>query len=125
MLNKCFNKPKGSRQFQHNNRERGGQDAQDNSAPQYEQGESSGTTVPNLYICRKDGHYANQCPTKDKGKAPTVNMVMSELQQVTTRSKAKQSESEVQEAVRKAAKEWVEDANKNNVNLQNQSHNRH
>ena len=52
-------------------------------------------------------------------------MVMSELQQVTTRSKAKQSESEVQEAVRKAAKEWVEDANKNNVNLQNQSHNRH
>ena len=42
-------------------------------------------------------------------------MVMSELQQVTTRSKRKQSEWEVQELVRKAAKEWVEEANKNNV----------
>ena len=39
---------------------------------------------------------------------------MPELQ-VTTRSKAKQSEWEVQELVRKAAKEWVEEANKNNV----------
>ena len=42
-------------------------------------------------------------------------MVTPELQQVTTRSKTKQSEWEVQEAVRKAAKEWVEEANKNNA----------
>ena len=46
---------------------------------------------------------------------PAVNMVMPEIQQVTTRSKSKQSEWEIQEAVQKAAKEWVEEANKNNV----------
>ena len=42
-------------------------------------------------------------------------MVSPEIQQVTTRSKTKQSEWEVQEAVRKEAKEWVEEANKNNA----------
>ena len=88
---------------------------QDKTTTQYVKGEASGSTVPNCYICRKDGHYANQCPTKDKGKAPTVNMVSPAIQQVTTRSKTKQSEWEVQEAVRKAAKEWVEEANKNNA----------
>ena len=36
------------------------------------------------------------------------------LQQVTTRSKGKQLEWEVQEAVRKMAKEWVEEANNSN-----------
>ena len=41
-------------------------------------------------------------------------MVIPEIQQVTTRSKGKQLEWEIQEAVRKAAKEWVE-ANKNNA----------
>ena len=59
-------------------------------------------------------------------------MVTPELQQVTTRSKSKQSEWEVQEAIGKSAKEWVEEANKKNAsrmlqdmeeqNLQNQSH---
>ena len=44
-----------------------------------------------------------------------MNMVSPAIQQVTTRSKTKQSEWEVQEAVRKAAKEWVEEANKNNA----------
>jgi hypothetical protein len=43
-------------------------------------------------------------------------MVIPEIQQVTTRSKSKQSEWEIQEAVRKAAKEWVEEANQNNEN---------
>ena len=42
-------------------------------------------------------------------------MVSPTIQQVTTRSKTKQSEWEVQEAVWKAAKEWVEEANKNNA----------
>ena len=48
-------------------------------------------------------------------------MVMPEIQQVTTRSKSKQSEWEIHEAIRKATKEWVEEANKNNVSrmLQN------
>ena len=71
--------------------------------------------VPNCYMCRQDGHYAYQCPTKDKGRAPMVYMVSPEIQQVTTRSKTKQSEWEVQEAVRKAVKEWLEEANKNNA----------
>ena len=42
-------------------------------------------------------------------------MVTPELQQVTTRSKSKQSEWEVQEAIGKSAKEWVEEANKKNA----------
>ena len=42
-------------------------------------------------------------------------MVTAEVQQVTTHSKAKQSEWDVQEAVRKVGKEWVEEANNNNV----------
>ena len=42
-------------------------------------------------------------------------MVAPEIQQVTTRNKGKQSEWEVQDVVRKAAKEWVEEANKNNI----------
>ena len=42
-------------------------------------------------------------------------MVTGEVQQVTTQSKAKQSEWDIQEEVRKATKEWVEEANNNNV----------
>ena len=38
-------------------------------------------------------------------------MVIPEIEQVITRSKGKQSEWEVQEVARKAAKEWVEEAN--------------
>ena len=37
------------------------------------------------------------------------------MQQVTACSKAKQSEWDIQEEVRKVAKEWVEEANNNNV----------
>ena len=66
-------------------------------------------------MCARDGHYANQCPSKDKGKTPTVNMVTTEVQEVITRSKAKRSEWDTQDEVRKAAKEWVEEANNNNV----------
>ena len=78
-------------------------DSEDARRPQYEASELSGSSVPNCYICRKDDHYANQCPPKGKGL--TVNMVILEIQQVTTRSKSKQSEWEIQEAVRKAATE--------------------
>ena len=42
-------------------------------------------------------------------------MITTEVQQVTTRNKAKQSEWDIQEVVWKAAKEWVEEANNNNV----------
>ena len=40
---------------------------------------------------------------------------MSELKQVTTQRKAKQSQWEVQEVFWKATKEWVEEDNKNNI----------
>ena len=42
-------------------------------------------------------------------------MVLPEIQQLTTRSKTKQSEWEIQEAVRKLTKECIEEANKNNA----------
>ena len=83
---------------------------------QFVQGEGSETFVPTCYICRQINHYANQCQTKEKGKASIVNMVVLEIQQVTTRSKGKQSEWEVQEAVRKGAKEWVEEATEGGSN---------
>ena len=45
----------------------------------------------------------------------TVNMVATEVQQVTTRSKAKLSEWDLQEDVRNATKEWVNEAKNTNV----------
>ena len=57
-------------------------------------GEASGLTEPICYICRKDEHYANQCPTKEKGKAPVVNMVTAKVQ-VTTWRKTQQFEWEI------------------------------
>ena len=42
-------------------------------------------------------------------------MVNAEVQQVTTQSKTKQSEWEIQEVVWKEAKEWVDEANNNNA----------
>ena len=46
---------------------------------------------------------------------PAVNMVKAEVQQVTTKSKAKQSEWDLQEEVRKASKERVNEVNNTNV----------
>ena len=85
-----------------------------NDNPQFVRGEGSGTFVPTCYICLQNGHYANQCPAQGKGTTPTVNMVIPEIQQITTRSKSKKLEWEIQEAVWKAAKEWMEEANQNN-----------
>ena len=53
--------------------------------------------------------------TNEKGKMPAMNMVTIELQQVTTRSKAKLSEWDLQEDVRNATKEWVNEAKNTNV----------
>ena len=77
--------------------------------------EANGTTKHICDIYMKDGHHANQCPTKEVGKALIGNMVTVEVQKVTTRSKTKQSEWETQEAIQKVPKEWVEEANKNNA----------
>ena len=82
--------PKASRQFQYNCKARDEPKPQDVRQSCYENGKASGSTIPNCYICRKNGQCANQCPTKRKGKVPAVNMVTTEVQQVTTRRKTKQ-----------------------------------
>ena len=60
-----------------------------------DKGESSGTRKLYCYYCRQEGHYSSQYPTKVKDKQPTMNMVIAEVtdvQQVTTRSKGKITE---------------------------------
>ena len=54
----------------------------------------------------------------EKGKVPSVNMVTAEVQQVTTQSKTKQSEWEINEAVWKVAKEWVDEVNKLTMSIE-------
>ena len=81
-------------------------------------GESSGNSKVYCYYCRKDGHYSNQCPVKSNEKQPAVNMVIAEVtdvQQVTTRSKGKAAEWETQETIQKQAIEWIKKANERNV----------
>ena len=81
-------------------------------------GESSGNYKVYCYKCRKDEHYSNQCPVKANEKQPVVNMVIAEVtdvQQVTTRSKGKVEEWETQEEIRKKATEWIKKANGHNV----------
>ena len=65
----------------------------------YEKEQASGPKVPNFYTCRQDGHYANQCPTKQKGKKSAVNIVTTEVQQVFTRSKTNKLEWDLEEEV--------------------------
>ena len=67
------------------------------------------------FKCNQLGHYATQCPTTDCGKAPTINSIMADVQNVTTCSKAQATQWQVQDEVRQAAKEWIDTANKNNV----------
>ena len=74
-----------------------------------------GESSIHCFNCQEPRHYAPQCPHKQRGKQPTVNIITLEVQQVTTWSKAKTAEWEEQDEIRKAAKEWVEEANSNNV----------
>ena len=36
------------------------------------------------FKCNQPGHYATQCPTTDRGKAPAVNSIMAVVQTITT-----------------------------------------
>ena len=74
-----------------------------------------GESSVHCFNCQEPGHYAPQCPHKQKGKQPAVNIITTNVQQVTTRSKAKTTEWEEQDNIRKAAQEWVAKANIANV----------
>ena len=63
-----------------------------------------------------------QCLHKQKGKQPTVNTIIAEVQHVTTRSKAKTAVWEEQDEIQKAAKEWVAKSNAENVERMLQDH---
>ena len=67
------------------------------------------------FKCNQLGHYATQCPTTDRGKAPVVNSIMADVQTVTTRSKAQNTQWHIQDEVRQAAKEWIDTANQKNA----------
>ena len=78
-------------------------------------GADRGESSVHCFNCQEPGHYAPQCPHKQKGKQPAVNIITADVQQVTTRSKTKTSEWEEQDGIRKAAQEWVTKANAANV----------
>ena len=56
-----------------------------------------------------------QCPHKQKGKKPAINIITVEVPEVTTRSKAKTAEWEEKDEIRKAVQEWVTKANAVNI----------
>ena len=62
-----------------------------------------GESSVHCFNCQEPGHY------------PAVNIITTDVQQVTTRSKAKTTEWEEQDDIRKAAQEWVAKANASNV----------
>ena len=75
--------------------------------------------MPALVICfncNQPSHSANQCSHNTKGKAPIVNMITVDVQQVTTRSKTSHSSQwDIQDSIRQQATEWVEAANNHNI----------
>ena len=81
-------------------------------------GESSSNRKVYCYYCRKYCHYSNQCPIKANEKQPAVNMFIAEItdiQQVTTRSKGKAAECDTQENIQKQSTEWIKKVNERNM----------
>ena len=83
--------------------------------PHTDRADTNNSTNVTCFKCNQPGHYATQCSTTDRGKAPAVNSIMDDVQTVTTRSKAQTTQWQVQDEVRQEAKEWIDTANKNNV----------
>ena len=81
---------------------------------QNDRGEASNLMSVTYFKCNQPGHYATQCPTNDCGKTPVVNSIMADVQQVSTRSKTQSTEWQIQDEVRQATKEWIDNTNKTN-----------
>ena len=79
-----------------------------------------GESYVHCFNCQERGHYVPQCPHKQKGKQPAVNIITTEVQQFTTRSKAKTAEWEEQDEIRKATQEWATKSNAANVERKRQ-----
>ena len=83
----------------------------------FEHEDPSTSTPVTCFNCNQPGHYANQCPNNIRGKAPTINMITVDVQQVTTQSKTTQpSQWDIQDSVRQQAKDWVDATNNANIN---------
>ena len=81
----------------------------------YGRGETSNSASVTCFKCNQQDHYITQCLTNDRGKALAASSIMSDVQQVTTRSKSQTMKWEIQDEVRQAAKERIDKANKTNV----------
>ena len=58
---------------------------QSHPPPKTDRADTSNSAAVTCFKCNQLGHYATQCPTTDRGKAPTVNSIMADVQNVTTR----------------------------------------
>ena len=82
---------------------------------QAEQGESSQPAIVICFNCHKPGHYTTRCLENDRGKAPEINTITIEVQQLATRNKPQQFECDVYDEICQAAKVWIDKANNANV----------
>ena len=71
------------------------------------------------FNCNQPRNYTTHCPAIGRSKAPAVNIITAEVQQVTAHSKAQRMQWKVQDEVWQATKDWIEKANNANVDSMN------
>ena len=82
----------------------------------FEHCDPSTSALVTCFNCNQPVHSANQCSNDTRGKAPAINMITMDVQQVTTRSKTTQSSQwDTQDSICRQATEWVEAANNRNI----------